>query len=433
MLDIVDGWDRALLDAIVAHRVPWLDGFTYSVGRAGISPTAAVVGLALAVAFVVLTRAWRPALAVVGAVVVAEVGVGVLKEVIARPRPDAALQLLEGSGYAFPSTHAAFTSAASAALVVVLAGRSRRLARWTAVVLALACVTVAAMMVYLGSHWASDALAGWLIGVPIGVVAGRLGRRGARPSDPVGAGGEPHAHGPGGDERAQVTGPEGEDPCGHAGHHVDPAADPVDFWDGLYGAGEQVWSGRVNPILATVAAGLPPGRALDVGAGEGADSVWLAGRGWDVTAVDISATALARADRAAAAAGVADRVHTRRVDLARELPRGPFDLVSAQFFQSPLDLPRDRVLRDLAGELAPGGRLLVVDHGTVPPWGQGHHDLPTVEQTVATVGLDPDAFDVERADTRARLVTGPDGQEAEILDNVVLARRHVAGSSGPQA
>ena len=71
--------------------------------------------------------------------------------------------------------------------------------------------------------------------------------------------------------------------------------DTQTHWEEHYGERERVWSGRVNARLAEVAAELPPGRALDLGCGEGADAVWLAERGWDVVAVDISETALGRA------------------------------------------------------------------------------------------------------------------------------------------
>lgn len=184
-----------------------------------------------------------------------------------------------------------------------------------------------------------------------------------------------------------------------------------------------MWSGRVNPVLAEQGDALAPGRALDVGCGEGADSIWLARRGWRVEAVNISPTAVARVAAAAAAAGVADLVQAAQIDLEHELPTGEFDLISAQFFQSPLEFPRDRVLRDLAGLLAPGGRLLLVDHGTTPPWGGHHDDLPTLEQTLASLALDPTVFAVEDTRTRERDVTGRQGQQAHIVDNVIVARR----------
>ena len=80
---------------------------------------------------------------------------------------------------------------------------------------------------------------------------------------------------------------------------------PVDFWEERYAASERIWSGRVNVVLADIAGALDSGRALDLGCGEGADVIWLAGQGWEATGIDISPTAIARASAAAAAAGLA--------------------------------------------------------------------------------------------------------------------------------
>ena len=78
--------------------------------------------------------------------------------------------------------------------------------------------------------------------------------------------------------------------------------------------------------------GLTPGRALDIGAGEGADAIWLAERGWDVVAVDISSVALERGRRQAEVVGVADRITWVHTDvLADDLPAGPFDLVTSHY------------------------------------------------------------------------------------------------------
>ena len=102
-------------------------------------------------------------------------------------------------------------------------------------------------------------------------------------------------------------------------------------WDARYSerAG-QMWSGRPNGRLVAEVAALPPGRALDVGCGEGADAIWLAKQGWAVTAIDISAVAIGRAKEAAQLAGapvewVCDDV------LATSLPARSFDLVSLQY------------------------------------------------------------------------------------------------------
>jgi 2-polyprenyl-3-methyl-5-hydroxy-6-metoxy-1,4-benzoquinol methylase len=76
-------------------------------------------------------------------------------------------------------------------------------------------------------------------------------------------------------------------------------------WDERYEEHDhRMWSGNVNGTLVIEIAGLPVGRALDVGCGEGGDAIWLASQGWQVTAVDISEVALDRARSAAGAAGV---------------------------------------------------------------------------------------------------------------------------------
>lgn len=197
------------------------------------------------------------------------------------------------------------------------------------------------------------------------------------------------------------------------------------FWEDHYGQRPKVWSGKPNAVLVDEIADLPPGRALDLGCGEGGDAIWLASRGWTVTAVDVSQTATDRAAAAAETAGVADRVTWRRVDLGAELPAGPYDLVTAHFLQSPVELPRDRILRAAAYLVAPGGTVLVVDHAAAPPWASEHarhHVFPTPEGTLAELGLD-DGWEVATCETRERHAVGPDGQEGTLLDSVVRAAR----------
>src|SRR5215472_16500028 len=112
------------------------------------------------------------------------------------------------------------------------------------------------------------------------------------------------------------------------GTHEAPDMDPArllsqEFWDERYG-GEPVWSGNPNPLLVRYAADLPPGSALDVGSGEGADVLWLASRGWTVTGAGGSART-DRADRAAVGAGHQRRVlgqRPARVVRRRALPLG---------------------------------------------------------------------------------------------------------------
>ena len=133
-----------------------------------------------------------------------------------------------------------------------------------------------------------------------------------------------------------------------------------DDWDHRYG-GDQLWSGNPNGSLVQEMDGVRPGTALDVGAGEGGDAVWLAGRGWTVTASDISPRAVARI------AAEAERrrlpVTCHRADANGIDAFGPsrFDLVSAHHASIPRT-PDGRAIQNLLGAVAPGGTLLVVSH-----------------------------------------------------------------------
>ena len=162
------------------------------------------------------------------------------------------------------------------------------------------------------------------------------------------------------------------------------------FWDERYGADDRIWSGRPNPQLVDRVTGMTPGRVLDVGAGEGADAVWLARQGWNVTAFDVSRVALDKAARHAVDAGVADRIAWERVDLATWVGQpASYDLVSAQFMY--LDQPGLTTLyRQLAAAVAPGGTLLLVGHHPVDER-HGDHDFPDVRWTPeeAAGWLDP--------------------------------------------
>jgi SAM-dependent methyltransferase len=188
---------------------------------------------------------------------------------------------------------------------------------------------------------------------------------------------------------------------------------PVDFWEELYSQRDQIWSGNPNAMLVREVGDLAPGTALDLGCGEGGDAIWLAQRGWHVTAVDISATALGRGSASATAAGVAERIVWQQHDLAESLPTGTYDLVSAQFLHSPVDLPRELILRRAAAAVAPGGTLLVVGHAGFPPW---HHDheapasFPPPAEVLASLRLDENEWDVLTTDSPERRAVGPDGQ-----------------------
>jgi SAM-dependent methyltransferase len=193
------------------------------------------------------------------------------------------------------------------------------------------------------------------------------------------------------------------------------------FWEQFYGERDQVWSGQPNVVLVEEIDGMEPGTALDLGCGEGADSIWLAEQGWRVTGADISQVALERAAAHAAGVGVADRITWERHDFSQSIPSGPFDLVSAQFLHSPVDDPRDPALRAAARAVAPGGTLLVVSHESVP-W-HPEVEFPTAQEVLDSLDIDPHAWTVERLDSRPRRVKRPDGDEVDVSDSVVRLRR----------
>jgi SAM-dependent methyltransferase len=202
------------------------------------------------------------------------------------------------------------------------------------------------------------------------------------------------------------------------------------FWDELYSR-RAAESPAVNPRLAEIAGPLPPGAALDLGCGAGGDALWLAGRGWRVTAVDISASAVdslrQRADR------TGEPVTALRVDLADDFPDGAFDLVSAQYLHTPFALDRARVLRTAAKALNRGGRLAVVDHGSTAPWSWNQDPdvrYPTPREVAEELALDPVEWSVERADAPERQATGPEGRTATVVDHVLVIRRAGAAPEG---
>ncbi len=200
------------------------------------------------------------------------------------------------------------------------------------------------------------------------------------------------------------------------------------FWEAMYRSRSAAWSGRPNPQLVTEAAELTPGVALDVGCGEGADAVWLAERGWQVTAIDISPTALQRAQAHAAQAGptVAGRITWLHADLMAEPQSlGSFALVSAHFMQLPA-AQRERLHRRLAAAVSPGGTLLVVGHHPSDVHagvGRPHRpDLMFTAEQVAAV-MQPDLWDILVNESRARRVTDEQGVGRTVQDAILKARR----------
>lgn len=200
-----------------------------------------------------------------------------------------------------------------------------------------------------------------------------------------------------------------------------------EFWDAKYEASQRVWSGQPNQRLVEQAADLRPGRALDVGCGEGADAIWLARRGWEVTAVDVSTVALERTAEHAIESDVTRHLDVGVYDAMAGQPRlraGRYDLVTVHFLHVPRE-DFDAVYRRIAEAVAPGGRLLVVAHhpadvesGVRPSHGPGLLFPP--EQVIdALEDLAPWAVEVAEAPTREQLI---DGEPATVTDTVVRLR-----------
>lgn len=199
-------------------------------------------------------------------------------------------------------------------------------------------------------------------------------------------------------------------------------------WDERYRAAPALWSGQPNAQLVAEVPGLPPGRALDLGSGEGADALWLARQGWRVTAVDVSQVALERAAAQAATEGLADRTRWQQADLRDDLPADEaYDLVSAHYLHLPAD-PRGQLLSRVADVVVPGGTLLFVAHDRQDAHtGLRSHVELLLTPAEVVAQLDDALWEVVVAETRTR--TGPppgqDGPREPVVvhDAVVRARR----------
>jgi len=195
-------------------------------------------------------------------------------------------------------------------------------------------------------------------------------------------------------------------------------------WDTRYSERDGAkWSGQPNGRLVAEVADLPPGRALDVGCGEGADAIWLARHGWTVTAIDISDVAVTRAREVAERAGVT--VEWVAGDaLQSSFPSGSFDLVSMQYPALPKAAGAAAV-RTLLDAVSPGGLLLAVYHDL----DEEHHehmkskgfdpaDYVGVDDLVGLLGED---FTVELHAVEPRI--DPPPGNPHIADVVLCARR----------
>jgi thioredoxin reductase/SAM-dependent methyltransferase len=204
-------------------------------------------------------------------------------------------------------------------------------------------------------------------------------------------------------------------------------------WEHRY-SGAQIWSGNPNGTLANEVEGTVPGRALDVGAGEGGDAVWLAEHGWEVTASDISQRALDRIATVAAERGLNIECHHADANSLNAYPTKSFDLVSAQYASIPRT-PDNRGITNLLAAVDVGGTLLVVGHDLEPM-------RRPIDTAIHSQRFDPDAY--VRVDDFTEAITSSAEWDIEInekrsrpsgaasshhVDDIVLRARRV----GPRA
>ena len=201
-------------------------------------------------------------------------------------------------------------------------------------------------------------------------------------------------------------------------------------WDKKYKDSELLWSADANIWVKDLTQDLPAGTALDIAAGEGRNALWLVARGWEVTAVDFSVVALQRA-RALADEHLgrdADRLTTLEADVETWVPKPrSYDLVLVAYLHLPEQLRRS-VMRAAAEAVAPGGTLLVVGHDLENLGsGLGGPQNPAVLYRPSDIvaDIEPAGLIVDRSETAARSVTDGQGQPAEALDALVVARRPV--------
>lgn len=185
----------------------------------------------------------------------------------------------------------------------------------------------------------------------------------------------------------------------------------MDSWNEYYLGNEHPWL-RPDPDLMAEAGRLRPGAALDLGCGEGADSLWLLAAGWEVTAVDYAPAAIATAERLSKERGLT--IDGVVADLFEYHPEPQYDLVCLCYIHVGPD-ERSRLLPMAARALVPGGTLLYI--GITRPERKCEAKLPAEllarpeEVTAALPGLS-----IERSDARRRSVGCPEGDfDADVM------------------
>jgi undecaprenyl-diphosphatase len=176
--------DVAIARAVHGFTVGWLTELVSAVSH--LASTDVVMPLTgLAVAALLALRHWRGAIALALSVLGTQAVVALTKAIVTRPRPDAELAVVDPSGYSFPSAHSASAVALYITLALIAAGLWRRRFRTVAyIAAALVVLLVGLSRVYLGAHYSTDVLAGWLTGGALVAAAWAISSRlpGPRPS-----------------------------------------------------------------------------------------------------------------------------------------------------------------------------------------------------------------------------------------------------------
>ena len=211
---------------------------------------------------------------------------------------------------------------------------------------------------------------------------------------------------------------------GHAPDRPGGPAHDAASWDARYAQAAQdsgsVWSLTPNATVASLLADAEPGTAVDLGAGEGRNAIWLAGRGWDVTAVDFSEAGLATGRTRAERLGLT--LAWVRADVTTWSPPGPVDLVLLAYLQLPGQVLRG-VLERATTWLAPGGRLVVVGHDLDNlTRGYGGPQDPDVLHTTDLLAAGAASLTIDRCDQVTRPVDTDDGPR-HAIDTVLDAHR----------
>jgi SAM-dependent methyltransferase len=200
------------------------------------------------------------------------------------------------------------------------------------------------------------------------------------------------------------------------------------FWDGVYRGRDRSRHGEPHPYLREVLSAAVPGTALELGCGDGIAAIWLALRGWTVTAVDISPVALEAAAGHAERAGVSSRITWQHADLREWTTQETFDLVAALFLHTPLELDAAALLARAAAQTRVRGTLLSVGHYTLPPWAwdpQETDGLLCASEVAAALGVHEPRWQIVLADEVPRTQRGHDGHDGTVLDAVLHAVRAV--------